>query len=169
MLFALPTFTSRRMSGAISLRRECDGLPITLALGHHGPGHARNLVSKRNGGDLGRAPRQQRREPGPMLGAVNLSVADDGQRSGHEQAAQIAVSLFADAAEPVLAPTRVLLRNEPNPGREITPRSESRGVSNTRYQSGRQYRTDPRNVMKPFAPFVGTVQSHDHTIVLQNM
>jgi hypothetical protein len=33
-----------------------DGLFVTLALGHHGPGHARNLVSKCNGGDLCRAP-----------------------------------------------------------------------------------------------------------------
>jgi hypothetical protein len=34
-------------------------------------------------------PRQQRREPGPMLGAVDLGVADDGQRTGHEQAAHV--------------------------------------------------------------------------------
>ena len=38
-----------------------------------------------------------------MLGAVDLGVADDGECTGHEQAAQIAVTLFADAAEPVLA------------------------------------------------------------------
>jgi hypothetical protein len=49
------------------LRRQCDGLLVTLALGHHGPGHPRNLVGKRDGGDLRRAPRQQRREPGPSL------------------------------------------------------------------------------------------------------
>jgi hypothetical protein len=42
---------------------------------------------------------------GPMLGAVDLGVPDDGECSGHEQATQIAVTLFADAAEPVLAPT----------------------------------------------------------------
>src|SRR5450759_5084793 len=92
-----------------------------LALGHHGPGHPRNLVGKRDSGDFGRAPRQQRREPGPMLGAVNLGVADDSECSRHEQAAQIAIPPFADAAEPVLAPARVLLRNQPNPGREVTP------------------------------------------------
>src|SRR6266404_3188614 len=69
------------------LRRKRDGLLVTLALGHHGPGHPRNLVGKRDGGDLGRAPPQQRREPGPMLGAVDLGVADDGECSGHEQAA----------------------------------------------------------------------------------
>jgi hypothetical protein len=37
------------------LCRKRDGLLVTLALGHHGPGHARNLVSKCNGGDLRRA------------------------------------------------------------------------------------------------------------------
>ena len=34
----------------------------------------------------------------------DLGIADDGECTGHEQAAQIAVTLFADAAEPVLAP-----------------------------------------------------------------
>ena len=55
-----------------------------------------------------------------MLGAVDLGVADDGECTGHEQAAEIAVALFTNASEPVLAPTRVLLRNEPNSGREVT-------------------------------------------------
>jgi hypothetical protein len=39
-----------------------------------------------------------------MFGAMDLSVTDDGKRAGHEQPAQIAVTLFADTAEPVLAP-----------------------------------------------------------------
>jgi len=38
------------------LPRKCDGIPISLTLGHHGPGHPRNLVGERDGGDLGRAP-----------------------------------------------------------------------------------------------------------------
>ena len=52
---------------------------------------------------LGRASAQQRREPGPMPGAMDLGIADDGECSGHEQAAQIAIALFTDAAEPLLA------------------------------------------------------------------
>ena len=47
----------------------------------------------------------ERREPGSMFRAMDLRVADDGGRSGHEQAPQIAIALFTDAAEPVLAPT----------------------------------------------------------------
>ena len=38
-----------------------------------------------------------------MLSAMDLGIADDGERADHEQAAQIAVALFADTAEPVLA------------------------------------------------------------------
>src|SRR5229473_6602122 len=63
----------------------------------------------------------------------------------------------------------MLLRNEPNPGREVTSRPEGPGVSNTRYQSGRQHRTDPGNVMKALARLVGTVPGHDHSIELQNL
>ena len=45
------------------LRRERDGFLISLALGHHGPGHPRNLVGKCDGGDRGWASAWQRREP----------------------------------------------------------------------------------------------------------
>src|SRR3981081_4117110 len=63
----------------------------------------------------------------------------------------------------------MLLRNEPNPGREVTSRSEGPGVSNTRNQSGRQHRTDPGNVMKGFGRLVGRVPGHDHPIELQDL
>src|SRR6476620_11843472 len=101
------------------LRRKRDGLPVTFAPSHHGPGHSGKLVGKRDGGDLGRSPGQQCREPRAVFGAVDLGIADDGECTGHEQAAQIAVTLFADAAEPSLAPALVLRRNEPDPGREV--------------------------------------------------
>jgi hypothetical protein len=45
VLVALPTFTSDRVFGAISLPRKRCGLLVPLALGHHGPGHP-NLVGK---------------------------------------------------------------------------------------------------------------------------
>ena len=31
------------------------------------------------------------------------------------------VTLFTDTTEPVLTPARMLLRHEPDPGREVTP------------------------------------------------
>jgi hypothetical protein len=83
-----------------------------------------------------------------MFGAMDFGIADDGERTRHEQAAQIAVTLLADMAEPVLAPARMLLRHQPNPGREIAPRSEGLWVGNGSDQSGRQYRTDARNLVE---------------------
>jgi transposase len=53
------------------------------------------------------------------LGPMDFGIADDGQRAGREQAAQIAISSFADVAKFVLPPARILLRNEPDPGREV--------------------------------------------------
>src|SRR5262245_38502464 len=47
---------------------------------------------------------------GCPLCAMDLGIADDSQRARREQAAQIAISLFADTAELVLAPARALLR-----------------------------------------------------------
>src|SRR5664279_2750003 len=81
------------------LRRKRGGFLVSLAFGHHGPDHSRNLVGERDSSNLGRPPCQQRREPGPMPGAMDLGVTDDGERPGHEKAAQIAVTLLADAAK----------------------------------------------------------------------
>src|ERR687897_3140407 len=103
-------------------RRKRDGFLVALALGHQGPSHPGDLVGEREGGDLGRLPRQQCRQPGPMLCAVDLGIANDGECSGGEQAAQIAIALLADTAELVLAPARVLPRYQPDPGREVPSR-----------------------------------------------
>src|SRR6266446_5115982 len=62
------------------LRRKRDVFLVSLALDHHGPDHTRELVGKRNSSNLGRPPRQQGREPGAMLGAMDLGVTDDGER-----------------------------------------------------------------------------------------
>src|SRR5450759_5657575 len=48
------------------LCRKRDGLLVALAPGHHGPGHAGDLVGKRDGSHLGRPPREQCRKPGPV-------------------------------------------------------------------------------------------------------
>src|SRR3954454_9501797 len=63
----------------------------------------------------------------------------------------------------------MLFGNEPNPGREVTSRSESTGVSNTRDQGGCQHRADPGNVMKALARLVGPVPSQDQPIELQDL
>src|SRR6516225_1360307 len=102
------------MSARSRSRRECDRFPVAITSSHHGPCHSCNLVGERDRGDLGGPPRQQCRKPGPMFGAVDLGIANDGERTSGEQAAQIAVALFADTAELVLAAARVLLRHKPD-------------------------------------------------------
>src|SRR5882762_10397168 len=59
-------------------RRECDGFLVALAPGHHCPSHSGHLVGKRDGSNLGGPPRQQRCKPRPMLGTVELRIADHG-------------------------------------------------------------------------------------------
>jgi hypothetical protein len=95
------TLTSGLMSGAISFTLRARLVAYNARPWPSWPRPSAQFYS----GNFGRAPPQQRREPGTMLGAVDLGVADDGECTCHEQAAQIAVTLFADAAEPVLAPT----------------------------------------------------------------
>src|ERR1700733_9981374 len=85
------------------LRRECGWFFVTFALGHHRPRHPGDLVGERDGCDLRGSPRQQRGEPRPMLGAMDLGIPDHGECACSEQAAQIAIAAFADIAEPVLA------------------------------------------------------------------
>src|SRR5262249_19470214 len=84
VLFALPTFTSRQKSARSRSRRKCDRFFVAITFRHHGPRHPRDLVGKRDRGNLRGPPRQQCREPGPMLRAMDLGIADDGQRTRRE-------------------------------------------------------------------------------------
>ena len=107
--------------GAISFTPRARRVPCSARPWPSLPRPSGHLIGERDSGDLGGAPRQQCCEPGPTLGAMDLGVADDGERARNEQAAQITVASFADAAEPVLTSARVLLRDDADPGREITP------------------------------------------------
>ena len=105
-----PTQPSHHASvlGAISSDPQPGRIIVSLAPSHHCPGHSRKLVGKRDGSNFGRPSCQQRCDPRSILGAMELGIADDGQCASHKQAAQIPVSLFADTAEPVPTPARVL-------------------------------------------------------------
>jgi len=119
-----PTIRSRRMPDAISSHPKRGGLPVAAALRHQGPRDPRELVSERDGRDLRRPPCQQCHQPGPVLGPMDFGIANNGERSGGEQAAQISIPSFADVAKLVLTAARVLLRNESDPGREVPRCSE---------------------------------------------
>jgi hypothetical protein len=103
----------------ISFRRKRGGFSVSLTLRHHRPCHPGKLVGQCDGRDLGGTPRQQRGKLRPMPGAMDLGVANDGECAGRKQAAQVAIALFADTAELVLAAARVLPGDQPDPGREV--------------------------------------------------
>src|SRR5215467_15020024 len=65
-------------------RRQCDGFLVALPFRHDCPGHASDLVGERDGSDLGWPPRQQCCKPWSMFGAVELRIADHGERTGGE-------------------------------------------------------------------------------------
>jgi hypothetical protein len=50
---------------------------------------------------------------------TDLGITNDREGAGDEQAAQIAVPLFTDTAEPILAATRVPPRHQPDPSRKV--------------------------------------------------
>ena len=54
-----------------------DGFPVTLALGHHRPGHAGDFVGKGYRCDFRRPALEQSRKPRAMFGAVDLCITDD--------------------------------------------------------------------------------------------
>src|SRR6202022_4032339 len=143
--------------GAISSsRRECDGLPVALTLGHHGPRHPRDLVGECDRSDFGWLARQQRGEPGPMFAAVDLGIADDRQRPGPEQTARIAVALFADAAEPFPTPLECCFGTSPIQAEKFRPDRKAFGsAGNGGDDSSGQHRTDAGSFIEPHAHLVG--------------
>src|SRR6266568_6381222 len=104
-----------------------------------------------------------------MFGAMDLGIADHCQRARGEQAAQIAIALFADTAELVLTPARVLLRHEPDPGREIPSGPESLRICDAGDQSGGQRGTNARDRIEPLARLIGSVPGHDLAVEVQNL
>jgi hypothetical protein len=61
--------------------------------GHQSPGHACNLVGKRNGGDLDWPARHDTRKPEPAR-AVLPRISDHGHDACNEQPSQIPISLL---------------------------------------------------------------------------
>src|SRR6516225_6484010 len=98
---------------------------------------------------------------------MDLGIADHGKRACREQAAQIAITLLADAAEFFSAPARMLLRHQPDPGREVAPRAKRLRVGDARDQSRGQGRTHSRNLIEPFARLMRAMPDHDLAIEVQ--
>src|SRR5215831_19674187 len=100
---------------------------------------------------------------------MDLGIADDGESTDGEQTAQVAIALLADTPKLVLAAARMLLWHEPDPGREVTARSESLWISDGGNQGSCQCRTDAWDRIEPPARRVGAVPCHDAAVELQNL
>ena len=76
------------------LPRKRDRLLVTLALGHHRPGHPGELIGKRYRRILCWPPLHQRCQPRPMLGAMHFRIFYDCQRADAEERSQIPIPAF---------------------------------------------------------------------------
>jgi hypothetical protein len=97
------------LGGCSKLRRS-----VASSLGHDRPSNARHLVGNGNGDELGRLLGQQPDDPGMLLRMLP-GVSNNRCCTDDEQPSKIAISLLGDAAEPLLAPRRVLPRHKSDP------------------------------------------------------
>jgi hypothetical protein len=91
--------------------------------GQQRPSDARHLVGQRNGHHLERSPRQKLRQPRIFLRVLPGSP-QHGMGPDHKNTPQVAVALLRDRPKLLFAPSRILSRDEPNPGCKITARPE---------------------------------------------
>jgi hypothetical protein len=92
-----------------------------------------------------------------MAGTMDLGISDHRERARCEQAPEIAITLLTDAAELLLAAARVLLREQPDPGREVATRSERFRIGNASDKSCSQ-----RGAIR-------AMPGHDHSVEVQNL
>src|SRR6476659_5202996 len=104
-----------------------------------------------------------------MLGTMDLRIPDYGKRAGGEQAAQVSIAALGDAAEPLLAAARILLRNQADPGIKVASRSKSSRIGNARDQRRSQRRSHAGDLIKPFARLIGSMPGQDAPIELQDL
>src|SRR5215469_17478436 len=104
-----------------------------------------------------------------MLSAMELGITDHGQRPGREQASQIPIASLTDVAKLFLAPARALLGHEPDPSREVSPRSESPRITDAGNQSRGQCRADARDLIEPLARLAGSVPGHGQAVEFQDL
>ena len=119
--------------GAVAIKPRLQALDKfarapTLPARQHCPRDARHLVGKRNRHDQGRSPRQKLRRPSggwrPLAGEPQ-----NGGRADDQEPANVRVALFGDAAQAFFPATRMLSRNEAEPGGKLAPGGEDACIS----------------------------------------
>src|ERR1039457_2427227 len=69
----------------------------------------------------------------------------------HQNASQIAIASFRDRPELLFAAGRILARHQPDPGREVTTRSENLGIRDGRRDRGGSDKTNSGDALEPLA------------------
>src|SRR5262249_35434298 len=93
---------------------------------------------------------QQLRHPRVFVG-MRPRVSDDRRCSHDQKSAQIPITLFRYAAEPLLATSRILSRNEPDPSSALASRLEGGWVGYGCRDRGGAKDADSRNGFEPSA------------------
>jgi len=119
--------------------------------------------------DLGRPTFQQTCKPRPVRGSVRFGISDHGMGSDCKQRAQVAVAVLGDAAEPLLASARVLLRHKADLGGQIATGLERLRVEHAGDQHRRDERPDTGNMVEPPAGSVGPVPGEDPAIGFEDL
>ncbi len=115
---------------------------VTFAARHDRPDHPRHLVGERNRSDLRGATSKQLDQPGPPC-SMPLRIADDCERTDHEQLPQVSITLLGDASEPFLAAAGVLPRHQADPGSQVPAGFERPRIRNRRDDRARKHRLQP--------------------------
>jgi hypothetical protein len=120
---AIITLAIRLSRSAVASRSHCQASSggysklrrsIVSSLGHDRPSDARHPVGNGNSDEFGRLLGQQPHDPGMLLRLLP-GVSNNGCCTDDEQPSEIAISLLGNAAEPLLAPRRVLPRHKSDP------------------------------------------------------
>ena len=82
---------------------------------------------------------------------MGACLLQDGKCAKNQEASQISVALLANAPQTLLAASRILARDNPDPGGEVTSRLEYRSIRNRGDNSARPENTDAGNSLEPFA------------------
>lgn len=96
-------------------------------------------------------------------------MVDNRRRSQKQKSAQIPITLFRNAAEPLLAASRMLPRNEADPCSALASRLEGGRVGDGCRDRRGSKDADARNGLEPPAPIVRAMLSVDVTLKLTDL
>ena len=141
-------------------RRRCRARVVVLAADHQLPGDAGHLVGQRHGGQLGRLALEELEEPGRGHGLCRAGLLDHRGRPDHQHAAQGLVAGPGDPAQPRLAGGGMVLRRQPDPGRELPAGAEGLRIGRLHHQHRGADRPDAGDLRQAPAELVGAMPGH---------